>query len=75
MAIASYMQKYFWDIDPKTANPKSHPAYYIKRILEMGDKKAFGWAKRVFGTKKVVKVSNRAKLSSKSKNFWKLIFN
>ena len=75
MAIASYIQKYFWDIDPLKANPKKHPEFYIKRLLEMGDKKAVSWLKRVFGVKKVTRVSKRVKLSPKSKNYWSRIFN
>ena len=74
MSITSGVQKYFWDIDIKKARPKSHPEFYIKRILEIGDKGAVLWLKRVFGTKKIVRVSKKANLSSKSKNYWNNYF-
>ena len=70
MGIAPYMRKYFWDIDPKKARPKSHPEYYIKRILEYGDLKAFRWLKLVFGKEKIKKIARKVRLSPKSKNYW-----
>lgn len=70
--LVNYVQKYFWDIDPKKAEPKSHPEYYIKRILELGDKKAFLWLKIVFGKKRIKSVVRKNKLSTKSQNYWKL---
>lgn len=75
MSVASYIKKYFWDIDTKNARPKSHPEFYIKRILEFGDKKAVSWLKSVYGVKKVTRISKRTNLSSKSKNYWSHIFN
>ena len=70
MSIAPYVRKYFWDIDTKKARPKSHPEYYIRRILEYGDKEAFSWLKSVFGVGKIKKVAKKTKLSPKSKNYW-----
>jgi len=72
MALPGHIQKYFWDIDPKKAQPKKHPEYYIKRILEYGDKKSFAWLKTVFGLNKIKGIAFKARLSPKSKNYWKL---
>ncbi|OGM15225.1 hypothetical protein A2V56_04205 [Candidatus Woesebacteria bacterium RBG_19FT_COMBO_42_9] len=69
MSIVKHLHKYFWDINPRKSRPKTHPKFYITRILELGDAKALTWLKGVFGAKKVAKVGNKAKLSSKSKNF------
>jgi len=74
MALPSNIKKYFWDIDPKKAAPKKHPEYYIKRILEYGDLKAYSWLKRVYGLKKIERVAKKSNLSSKSSNFWRLFF-
>lgn len=71
MPITRYVQKYFWDIDSQKSKPKSYPEYYIKRILELGDKKAFSWLKIVFGKKKIKEVLKKAHLSPKSQNYWK----
>lgn len=73
MSLAPYIQKYFWDINISKAQPKKHPEYYIERILEQGDKRAFLWAKRVFGIKKIKKVAKGARLSPRSKNYWSTI--
>lgn len=72
MALNFGMQKYFWDINPQKAKPKSHPEYYINRILELGDNKAIAWLKTVFGKKKIKSVAKRGHLSPKSQNYWKL---
>lgn len=74
MALASYIKKYFWEIDAKKAQPKAHPEYYIKRILELGDKKAFLWLKKVFGEEKIRKVARKTRLSAKAKTYWRLVF-
>lgn len=72
MPLTPHIRKFFWDINPETARPKSHPDYYIKRILELGDGRALKWLKSVFGSKKVAQVARSARLSPKSKNYWKL---
>jgi len=72
MSLKSSIRKYFWDIDPKKAHPKSHPEYYIKRILELGDKKSFNWLKTVFGKRRIKSVVKKSNLSPKSQNYWKL---
>lgn len=72
MPLVAYIQKYFWDINPQKAHPKSHPEYYINRILELGDKKAFSWLKIVFGKKKIKSVLKKGRLSPKSQKYWKL---
>lgn len=74
MPIHSSLRKYFWDINPKKARPKSHPEYYIKRVLELGDQQALSWLKRTFGKKKIRQIAQKAKLSPKSANYWKLLF-
>jgi len=73
MPIAAYVQKYFWDIDPEKASPKSYPEYYIQRILELGDQKAVAWLKLVYGKKKIKFVVKKGRLSPKSQNYWKLV--
>lgn len=72
MSIVSYVQKYFWDIDPRKAQPKKHPEYYIRRILELGNKSSFNWLKIVFGKNKIKSVIKKNNLSSKSQDYWKL---
>lgn len=69
MPIPKYLHKYFWEIDLKKGIPKSHPEYYIKRILELGDKRAINWLFNTFGRKTVKKIAQNLRLSPKTKNF------
>ena len=73
--LAKQIQKYFWDIDVRSAKPKSHASYYIARILELGDAKAFEWLKRVYGVERIKKALPHTQLSKKSAQYWKLYFN
>jgi hypothetical protein len=73
MPLAEHIQKYFWDIDPQKASPRSHPEYFIQRILEYGDEKAIAWLKIVYGKKKIKSVVQKSRLSPKSLNYWKLV--
>ena len=66
----AFLKKYFWDINFEKSDPKKHREYFLKRILELGDKKAFLWAKRTFGLTKIREFVNKKKLSPKSQNFW-----
>lgn len=65
-----FIKRYFWDIDLVKTDPKNSPDYFIKRILEIGNKKAFFWIKSVFGEDKIKSVISQRKLSPKSQNFW-----
>ncbi|MDO8452469.1 MAG: hypothetical protein Q7S79_01830 [bacterium] len=71
MAIPTFLQKYFWDINSKNMDPKKYPKYVMERILELGDKKAVTWLRKTFGDKKIKSSLTNIKLSSKSKNYWK----
>jgi hypothetical protein len=73
MPLASYVRKYFWEIDPEKAVPKRYPEYYITRILEYGDEKTFTWLKIVYGKKKIKSVVRKGKLSPKSQTYWRLV--
>ena len=72
--VPAYIKKYFWDIDTKKADPKTHPDYFIARILEFGDRKAFVWLKKFYGIKKIRAKLGEIKLSRKSANYWRHIF-
>lgn len=44
---ASFYQ-FFWDVDPKKVNPRTHPYYVINRLLDKGDLSAARWVRRNF---------------------------
>jgi hypothetical protein len=65
---------FFWDADPQKVNIKSNSRYIIERILEIGDMNALGWIQSIYPTRMIVEVvlESSRKISSKSKNFWKV---
>ncbi len=57
-------------------NPFDYPEYTISRILEYGDKEAVTWMQKIFTDSQIKNViKNDRKISSKSANFWALIYN
>lgn len=38
-----FRQTLFWDVDPKTIDPKKHARYIIERILEFGNDEEVRW--------------------------------
>jgi len=38
-----FRQSLFWDVDPKTIDPKKHARYIIERILDLGNDKEVRW--------------------------------
>lgn len=55
MKIASFLTKYFWDIDFKSLSAKDS-VFIIERILEYGDEKAIRWMMRNFDRSQIKKV-------------------
>lgn len=41
--LIKFRQSLFWDVDPKTINPKRHARYIIERIMDFGDDKEARW--------------------------------
>ncbi|MFA6474923.1 MAG: hypothetical protein WCV88_01830 [Patescibacteria group bacterium] len=38
-----FRQSLFWDVDPKTIDPKKHARYIIERIMDFGNDKEVRW--------------------------------
>lgn len=64
----------FWDVDPKTIDPKKHAKYIIERVLDFGNDSEVRWVWKNYPLrliKDIVKTSRV--LHSKSKSLWKLL--
>jgi hypothetical protein len=65
----------FWDVDPKTIDPKKHAYYIIERILDFGTDEEVRWMARTYPA---VFIKNVAKTSRvihpKSKSLWSLVY-
>ncbi len=41
--VIPFRQSLFWDVDPKTIDPKKHARYIIERILDLGNDREVRW--------------------------------
>ena len=66
----------FWDVDPKTIDPKKHAKYVIERILDVGNERELRWLTRRYSQCQIRSVAetSRGVLHKKSKALWSLVF-
>jgi len=66
----------FWDVDPKTVDPKKHARYIIERILEFGKDNELKWLVHYYSPQMIRGVLNRSRgvLHEKTKALWSLIY-
>ena len=41
--VIKFRQELFWDVEPKTIDPKKHAKYIIERIVDFGNDKEAKW--------------------------------
>lgn len=69
--IPHYAEKYFWDIDLNTFDPKKYSFFIIERILDYGDEKAVIWLFKHYAIENIRNVADQSRsLTNKSKYFW-----
>lgn len=74
--LPGFLKRYFWDTDFLKLHKENHSQFIIERILEYGDKKDVKWLRNNFNHKEIKKaLYNSRNISSKSANFWQLVFN
>ncbi|MBI3442150.1 MAG: hypothetical protein HY007_00035 [Candidatus Sungbacteria bacterium] len=72
--LPPFLDKYFWDTDPKKLDVKKNEPYIVERILEYGDQDAAQWMMRTYGRETVIKVLRQSRaLSVKSASFWSFL--
>lgn len=73
--IIKFRQSLFWDVDPKTINPKKHARYIIERILEFGNDDEIYWLVHYYPRSMLKeRVRNaRGVLHDKTKALWSLV--
>ncbi len=75
-SLPDYLFPLFWDVDVKKFYPAKFPEYTVSRILEFGDERAVSWMKEFYSFDQIVDViKSDHRLTSKSANFWALIYN
>jgi len=66
----------FWDVDPKTVNPKKNSRYIIERILEFGRDDEVRWLVHFYPPELIKDTLRRSRgvLHEKTKALWALIY-
>lgn len=70
-----FRQSLFWDVDPKTIDPKRHAHYIIERVLEFGTDREVRWLFRRYSPETIRNVLERSRgvLHAKTKALWSLV--
>lgn len=69
-----FRQSLFWDVDPKTIDPKKHARYIIERVLDFGTPEEIRWLWNYYNHRFIYGVIRSSKvLHTKSRIFWELI--
>lgn len=64
----------FWDVDPKTVDPKKHARYIIERILEFGRDDEVKWMWHAYSVKLVHDVVRKSRaLRPQTKVLWEAL--
>lgn len=69
-----FRQSLFWDVDPKTINPKKHARYIIERIMDFGNDAEVRWMWKEYPRRLLADISNKSRaLRPKTRSLWQLL--
>lgn len=61
----------FWDVDPKTIDPKKHARYVIERILDFGNDREARWLYQSYPHSLIYDVATHSRIvHNQSKILW-----
>lgn len=64
----------FWDVDPKTIDPKKHAVYIIERVLDFGNDKEMRWLWYSYPNSLIRQVVNTSRvLHPQTRALWELL--
>lgn len=71
---ARFRQSLFWDVDPKTIDPKKHARYIIERVLEFGTDEEVRWLWRTYSQYVIRDVVKKSRaLRPKTQILWEAL--
>jgi hypothetical protein len=74
--VMKFRQTLFWDVDPKTIDPKKHARYIIERVLDFGNDQEVKWLVHYYSSRLIRNTVNNSRvLDPKSLALWSLVFN
>lgn len=69
-----FRQSLFWDVDPKTIDPKKNAQYIIERILDFGNDREVRWMWRTYPRQSLKKIIKKSRvIRPETKSLWELI--
>lgn len=69
-----FRQSLFWDVDPKTINPKKHARYIIERVLDFGTDQEVRWLWHFYDKRLIKETINKSRvLMPETKSLWSLL--
>lgn len=75
MRVMRFRPSLFWDVDPKTIDPKKHARYIIERVLDFGNDKEVRWVTRYYSPWRIRDVVHHSRvLDPKSRSLWTLLY-
>jgi len=73
--LIKFRPELFWDVDPKTINPKKHAQYIIERILDFGQDREIKWMSTFYPRDMINDTIRESRVvDDKSKSLWSLVF-
>ena len=68
-----FRQSLFWDVEPKTLNPRKHRKYIIERILQYGNDREVRWLVNQYSRRQLREVACGSRvLDPKTRALWQL---
>lgn len=69
-----FRRSLFWDVDPKTINPKKHARYIIERIMDFGNDREARWMFLAYPRLFLHKIAKKSRvLHPQSKVLWEAL--
>jgi len=64
----------FWDVDPKTIDPKKHAKYIIERILDFGYDDEVRWLGKSYNKRIIGTIVNKSRVvHASTKTLWQTV--
>ena len=72
--VIRFRQSLFWDVDPKTIDPKKHARYIIERILDFGQDNEMQWLWHYYPHELIRKVVKKSRgIHPQTRALWLLL--
>lgn len=69
--VMKFRQTLFWDVDPKTIDPKKHAVYIIERVLDFGNDDEVRWMWHYYSRQLIRKVAKTSRvLHPPTRSLW-----